>query len=53
MERILKGILGSDCRVKLVCMRWELLVTAVQHTVVNAFRGLVHTARHVMKVGNT
>ena len=26
--------------------------TAGQHTAVNTFPGLVHTARHVMKVGN-
>jgi hypothetical protein len=31
----------------------ELLVTVGQHTTVNTFSGLVHTARHVMKVGNT
>ena len=33
-------------------MKSELLVTAGQHTAVNTFPGLVHTARHVMKVGN-
>ena len=48
-----KIILSSDCRLKLACMKWELLVTAGQHTAVNTFSGLVHTARHVMKVGNT
>jgi len=31
----------------------ELLVTAGQHTAVNMFPGLVHTARHVMGVSNT
>ena len=31
----------------------ELLVTAGQHTAVNTFPGLVHTARHVMEGGNT
>ncbi len=35
------------------CMKLELLVTAGQHTAVNTFSGLVHTARHVMEVGNT
>jgi hypothetical protein len=35
------------------CMKSELLVTAGQHTAVNTFSGLVHTARHVMEVGNT
>ena len=34
-------------------MKSELLVTAGQHTAVNMFPGLVHTARHVMGVGNT
>ncbi len=41
-----------DCRLQLACMNAELLVTAGQHTAVNTFPGLVHTARHVMKVGN-
>ena len=49
----LKARLGSDCRLKLACMKPELLVTAGQHTAVNMFPGLVHTARHVMKAGNT
>jgi hypothetical protein len=31
----------------------ELLVTAGQHTAVNMFPGLVHTARHVMEADNT
>ena len=48
-----KAILSSDCRLKLACMKSELLVTADQHAAVNTFSGLVHTARHVMEVGNT
>ena len=48
-----KTILSSDCRLQLACMKPELLVTAGQHTAVNMFPGLVHTARHVMKAGNT
>ncbi len=48
-----KAILSSDCRLKLACMKAELLVTAGQHTAVNTFPGLVHTARHVMGVANT
>ncbi len=48
-----KTILSSDCRLKFACMKLELLVTANQHVAVNTFSGLVHTARHVMKVGNT
>ena len=47
-----KAGLSSDCRLQLACMKSELLVTAGQHTAVNTFPGLVHTARHVMKVGN-
>ena len=34
-------------------MKLELLVTVGQHTTVNTFPGLVHTARHTTKVGNT
>ena len=41
-----------DCRLQLACMNVELLVTAGQHTAVNTFPGLVHTARHVMEAGN-
>jgi hypothetical protein len=52
-ELILKTILSSDCRLKFACMKSELLVTAYQIGAVNTFSGLVHTARHVMKVGNT
>ena len=48
-----KAGLSSDCRLQLACMKPELLVTAGQHTAVNMFPGLVHTARHVMKAGNT
>ena len=47
----LKAGLSSDCRLQLACVKSELLVTAGQHTAVNTFPGLVHTARHVMKVG--
>ena len=49
----LKVRLGSDCRLKLACMKVELLVTVSQHITVNTFPGLVHTARHTTKVGNT
>ncbi len=45
--------LSSDCRLQLACMKPELLVTVGQHTTVNTFPGLVHTARHTTKVGNT
>ena len=53
LELIPKATLSSDCRLKFACMKVELLVTAYQHGAVNTFSGLVHTARHVMKVGNT
>ena len=53
VEPIPKTGLSSDCRLQLACMKSELLVTAYQHGAVNTFSGLVHTARHVMKVGNT
>jgi hypothetical protein len=48
----LKAGLSSDCRLQPACMKSELLVTAGQHTAVNTFPGLVHTARHVMEGGN-
>ena len=48
-----KAGLSWDCRLKPACMNVELLVTAGQHTAVNTFPGLVHTARHVMGDGNT
>ena len=34
-------------------MKLESLVIAGQHTAVNTFPGLVHTARHTMGVSNT
>ena len=34
-------------------MKLELLVNADQNAALNTFPGLVHTARHTMKVGNT
>ena len=48
-----KTDLSSDCRLQLACMKSESLVIAGQHTAVNTFPGLVHTARHTTKVGNT
>ena len=45
--------LSSDWRLQLASMKSELLVTVGQHTTVNTFPGLVHTARHTTKVGNT
>ena len=48
-----KADLSSDCRLKLAYMKSESLVIAGQHTAVNTFPGLVHTARHTTKAGNT
>ena len=52
-EQITKLGLSSDCRLKLAYMKSELLVIADQHAAVNTFPGLVHTARHTMRVGDT
>ena len=48
-----KTILSSDCRLQLAYMKPESLVIADQHAAVNTFPGLVHTARHTMRAGNT
>ena len=48
-----KNCLSSDCRLQPACMKSELLVIVDQHATVNTFPGLVHTARHTMRVGNT
>ena len=48
-----KGCLSSDCSLQLDYMKLESLVIANQNVAVNAFPGLVHTARHTMGVGNT
>ena len=53
VEQNSKTCLSSDCRLKLAYMKLELLVIANQHVAVNTFPGLVHTARHTMRVGNT
>ena len=42
---------SSDCRLQLAYMKLELLVIADQNAAVNAFPGLVHTARHTTEVG--
>ena len=46
-----KANLSSDCRLQLAYMKLELLVIADQNAAVNAFPGLVHTARHTTEVG--
>ncbi len=53
LEQILKASLSSDCGLKLAHMKLELLVIVNQNVAVNAFPGLVHTARHTMEVGGT
>ena len=45
--------LSSDWSLQLDSMKPELLVIPDQHAGVNTFPGLVHTARHTTKVGNT
>ena len=49
----LKPSPSSDWRLQPASMKSESLVIAGQHTAVNTFPGLVHTARHTTKVGNT
>ena len=49
----LKAGLSSDWGLQLDPMKSELLVIADQNVAVNAFPGLVHTARHTMGVDNT
>ena len=48
-----KASLSSDWRLQPAAMKVELLVTVGQHTTVNTFPGLVHTARHTMEAGDT
>ena len=48
-----KTVPSSDWSLKPDSMKLESLVIAGQHTAVNTFSGLVHTARHVMGAGNT
>ncbi len=48
-----KVVLSSDWGLQLDSMKLESLVIADQHAAVNTFPGLVHTARHTMRVGCT
>ena len=52
-ELIEKTVLSSDRRLQLACVKLESLVMAYQNDAVNTFPGLVHTARHITKVGCT
>ncbi len=49
----LKAGRSSDWSLQLDSMKLESLVIADQHAAVNTFPGLVHTARHTMRVGCT
>ncbi len=48
-----KAVLSPDWSLQLDSMKLESLVIAGQHAAVNTFPGLVHTARHTMRVGCT
>ncbi len=48
-----KAGLSSDRRLQLASVKSESLVISGQHTEVNTFPGLVHTARHTTKVCHT
>ena len=45
------GIASNRITLQLECMKLESLVIAYQHDAVNTFPGLVHTARHTIRVG--
>ncbi len=48
-----KSGLSSDCGLQPAHMKSELLVISNQNVEVNAFPGLVHTARHAMGAWGT
>ena len=48
-----KAVHSSDRSLQLDSVKLESLVIADQHAAVNTFPGLVHTARHITKVGCT
>ena len=48
-----KAVLNSDCGLQPAHTKTELIVIPDQHAGVNAFSGLVHTARQAMGVGGT
>ena len=52
-EQTPKSRPSSDGSLQLDCTKPESLVIADQNAAVNTFSGLVHTARHTMRVGNT
>ena len=53
VERTPKSCPSSDRRLQPACVKLESLVIADQNAAVNTFPGLVHTARHTMRVGDT
>ena len=53
VERTPKSRPSSDCGLQPAHMKSELLVIPNQHVGVNAFPGLVHTARHAMGARST
>ncbi len=48
-----KVVHSSDWSLQLDSMKLESLVIADQHAAVNTFPGLVHTARHTIRVEDT
>lgn len=48
-----KSCLSSDWSLKLDSMKLESLVIVDQNATVNTFPGIVHTARHAIRVGFT
>ena len=52
-ERTPKSRPSSDRGLQPAHVKSESLVIADQHAAVNTFPGLVHTARHTMRVDNT
>ena len=53
MSESQKAGLSSDWSLQLDSMKVESLVIAHQHGAVNTFPGVVHTARHTTRVGDT
>ena len=53
VERTPKSRPSSDRGLQPAHVKSESLVIVGQHTTVNTFPGLVHTARHTMRAGGT
>ncbi len=53
VSQSLKAVRSSDWSLQLDSMKLESLVIVDQNATVNTFPGLVHTARHTMRVGCT